>query len=161
MAGRANHTQPNAKSGRVEAHPGMKDQTVNSRDLEHLQHRVIHEGNIALDPGKNSSKHAASVPPRPHLGMTHQQNGVTLAGISKTQAGHALAVTPLDQPNPLWKPPQGKALTAPAINPGMNRTRSGKAISDLDHAKLGALVLAQAYSVAGSDHPANLGRRIK
>jgi len=150
MAGKATHTQPHSKTGRVENHPGMQDQTLNSRDLEHFGHKLAQAGNVALDPGPNSNKHNSQAAVTIHGGMSRQQT--TMAGVGGM--GHATSIKEIPDAssgNPLDKEPPSKVFSAPAPAWGQrSRTNADIGRNALNH-DLGAAILNEATKSGSTD----------
>lgn len=125
--------QPHPKTGMVENHPGMKDTTANSRDMEHAQSQ---SGNIARSGGKPKHNSMAAVPL--HGGMTTQtKQGFAACG------GDMKSAVDADPANPITKEPQGKRLTPVKLHPFMSRANCVAVKTSADHLALGAAVLAQ------------------
>jgi hypothetical protein len=122
------HHDPNV----ARVHDGMKDQT---------------RTNIARD-GKAKALHPVSV----HNAMAtrSRDSGQSHLGGDALSRADANPGT-----NPLGGAPRGKRLTPPQPSPGMRSRTSNANMATMQD--LGRAILAEAFAVAGPDHPANMG----
>jgi hypothetical protein len=118
-----------------------------SGDLMHAQNSA--GANIARAGGK-AKRHLGEAP-EVHSGMHHQESGVGVHGISKTQ--NAAEAPDASSANPLDKTYEGKVLPIPVTTPGMrSRTDAGMQHTDYRHA-VGKRVLDEAILSGSSKLP--------